>query len=248
MDVVERAPETPALDAAVAGLRALPSRRTRSPWVAAVAAGLVVASQVLGLLLGLVPGLLGWFAAVLIPVAVLVVGVARITADASSGTAGAGAALGLDRPRARDLPRAVLWLVLGYAAQVAVGIVAVAVGLQAGRNVADFSGAPAWALVVVCVVVVGVAPVVEEILFRGLVLRGLMGRLSFWPSALLCSGLFGLLHAPTALAGAPALVLQTAALGLVLCLLARRTGRLAPGMLVHALHNAVGLAAAFFLL
>ena len=41
----------------------------------------------------------------------------------------------------------------------------------------------------------GRPPVVEELLFRGLVLRGLMLRLGFWPAALLSSAVFGLLHA-----------------------------------------------------
>nr|WP_269204652.1 CPBP family intramembrane glutamic endopeptidase [Motilibacter deserti] len=105
------------------------------------------------------------------------------------------------------------------------------------------SGVPVWALAVVAVLSVVVAPVVEELLFRGLLLRGLMTRLRFWPAALISSALFGLMHAPTALTGAPAVVLHTGALGLVLCLLTRRTGRLVPAVLVHALHNGLALAA-----
>jgi membrane protease YdiL (CAAX protease family) len=68
-----------------------------------------------------------------------------------------------------------------------------------------------------------------------------MLRLGFWPAALVSSGVFGLLHA-TALDASGALVVASiTVLGLGLCLLARRTGRLGPSIGVHALHNAVAV-------
>jgi membrane protease YdiL (CAAX protease family) len=96
-------------------------------------------------------------------------------------------------------------------------------------------------LVVFAVVAVAVAPVVEELLFRGLVLRGLMLRLGFWPAALLSSACFGAFHAQRADAGTVLLVTANGVFGLGLCLLARRTGRLGPGIGVHALRNALAV-------
>ncbi len=80
------------------------------------------------------------------------------------------------------------------------------------------------------------APVVEELFFRGLVLRGLLG-VAPPPVAIVGSGLlFGLAHFEAVqFAG-------LAVFGVVLGVLAWRTGRLAPGMAAHAAFNAVAVA------
>ena len=44
------------------------------------------------------------------------------------------------------------------------------------------------------VIVVLIAPVVEETMFRGLMLRTLMRRWGFWPAALASSAIFALFH------------------------------------------------------
>lgn len=83
------------------------------------------------------------------------------------------------------------------------------------------------------------SPLVEELFFRGLLLRALGGRLAglgrrLGPvAATVLTGLvFGLVHFEalqfTALAG----------FGMVLCILAWRTGRLGPGIVAHASFNA----------
>lgn len=83
------------------------------------------------------------------------------------------------------------------------------------------------------------SPVVEELFFRGLLLRALGGRLAFLGRRLgpvvatVLTGLvFALVHFEalqfTALAG----------FGMVLCVLAWRTGRLGPGIVAHASFNA----------
>ncbi len=79
------------------------------------------------------------------------------------------------------------------------------------------------------------APLVEELFFRGLVLRGLLGRLPV-PLAIVVSALaFALAHFEA---------LQFAGLavfGVVLGLLAWRTGRLGPGIAAHAAFNAAAV-------
>jgi uncharacterized protein len=79
------------------------------------------------------------------------------------------------------------------------------------------------------------APLVEETFFRGLVLRGLLYRLPV-PAAIVVSALaFGLAHfEPVQFAG-------LAAFGVILGVLAWRTGRLAPGIAAHASFNAVAV-------
>ena len=89
-------------------------------------------------------------------------------------------------------------------------------------------------VVLVAVVVVG-APVVEELFFRGLLLRSLARRIGTPGAVIVSAVLFGLAHyEPVQL---PVLVLFGAALGL----LAVRTGRLGPGICAHAAFNAVAV-------
>ncbi|MFM8282278.1 MAG: lysostaphin resistance A-like protein [Planctomycetaceae bacterium] len=101
----------------------------------------------------------------------------------------------------------------------------------------DHRGGAAMALVVLSAVVV--APVVEEFLFRRVLLGWLLRA---WPVA---GGLgavavqamaFGMSHAGQGLAPVPLTLF-----GLVLGWLALRTGSLLPGILLHALFNAVSI-------
>jgi uncharacterized protein len=77
------------------------------------------------------------------------------------------------------------------------------------------------------------APVVEEVFFRGMLQQSLARRFG-WPVAVVASSVaFGLAHfEPLQL---PALIL----FGVVLGVLAQRSGRLGPGIVAHATFNAV---------
>ena len=81
-------------------------------------------------------------------------------------------------------------------------------------------------------------------MFRGLMLRTFMRRLGFWTSAALSTALFAALHAPQVdtLAGALTLTASVGVLGLCNCYLVRITGRLTPGIMVHATYNALAVA------
>lgn len=87
------------------------------------------------------------------------------------------------------------------------------------------------------------APVFEELMFRGLLLRALAGRLAglgprLGPvvAVVLTGVVFGLVHFEALQ------FLALAGFGIVLCVLAWRTGRLGPGIVAHAAFNAVSLA------
>jgi membrane protease YdiL (CAAX protease family) len=94
------------------------------------------------------------------------------------------------------------------------------------------------ALISVALLVGIVAPIVEELFFRGF-LFGALGRVMHWVPAAMTTGLvFGGVHA----GGTPAIFLvPLAVLGTLLCVLYRRTGSLLPGMGVHAFNNALAL-------
>jgi uncharacterized protein len=95
-------------------------------------------------------------------------------------------------------------------------------------------------LVLLGVLICAGSPLVEELFFRGLLLRALMGairkrspRLAVPAGVVLTGVLFGLAHFEALQLIAPA------GFGIVLGALATRTGRLGPGIVAHAAFNAV---------
>ena len=90
------------------------------------------------------------------------------------------------------------------------------------------------AVVLLLVLAVG-APIVEETFFRGLVLRGLAARYRPAVAVVVTALLFGLAHFEAVqFAG-------LAAFGVVLGVLAQRTGRLGPSIAAHAAFNAAAV-------
>jgi len=82
-----------------------------------------------------------------------------------------------------------------------------------------------------------VAPIVEELTFRGLG-QSLLAFLGQWPSILLVGLAFGLAH------GLVEALLVLVPFGIALAWLRSRTDSVYPGMVVHAIFNGVALAAA----
>jgi len=94
------------------------------------------------------------------------------------------------------------------------------------------------ALVAAAVLVCVVAPIVEELFFRGFFFGALRRAMAWVPAALVTGLVFGGVHA----GGTPAIFLvPLAVLGFVLCALYLRTDSLLPGMGVHAFNNALAL-------
>ena len=164
-----------------------------------------------------------------------------VASGATPGSAGAVrddlSLLGLRRFR----PSAFGWMALGlfsyYVAAITYGTlitepdqkdIARDLGLDAGV----LAAIPVVALIVV------VAPIAEEIFFRGMLFGGLRKRLSTFAAAAISALVFGALHATTGITAVPPLIV----FGFVLALLYERTGSLVPGMIAHALNNALALA------
>jgi membrane protease YdiL (CAAX protease family) len=81
-----------------------------------------------------------------------------------------------------------------------------------------------------------VAPVCEEILFRGYIFTALRNWKGTWPAALITGLAFGGVH----VGSAPAVdLIPLAALGVALCLLYRRTGSLYPCIAAHSINNSL---------
>ncbi|MGQ0744611.1 MAG: lysostaphin resistance A-like protein [Acidimicrobiales bacterium] len=98
-------------------------------------------------------------------------------------------------------------------------------------------------LVLVVLQVVVAAPVVEELFYRGLVLRGLMRRMAV-PGAIVSSAvLFALAHQLSLdFKGLMLIWVSLGSLGAVLSVLAVRTGRLGASIVAHAAFNAFTVA------
>lgn len=87
------------------------------------------------------------------------------------------------------------------------------------------------------VLIVFVAPVSEEVCFRGMLFGGLRERLPRIAAAVISGLIFGGLHAVTGITAVPPLIV----FGFVLALLYEKTGSIIPGILLHALNNSVAL-------
>lgn len=92
-----------------------------------------------------------------------------------------------------------------------------------------------WIWVLAAVVVVG-APIVEELVYRGLLQRSLGTRVGRWPALAAVALLFALIHfSPVEI---PGLFLAGLAFGVGVVW----TGRIGPGLITHFAFNATGLA------
>jgi membrane protease YdiL (CAAX protease family) len=100
-------------------------------------------------------------------------------------------------------------------------------------------GNPSVVIAVAAVLmIVLLAPIAEELFFRGFVFAGLRTRWSLWPAAITSGLIFGLVHAPTGITT----VVPLAALGFALCWLYDRTGSLWPCVIAHMINNGLALA------
>lgn len=84
------------------------------------------------------------------------------------------------------------------------------------------------------------APISEELFFRGFLFAGLRKRFSLWPAIIVSGLLFGLVHAPTGLTTVPLL----AVLGGLLAWFYAWTGSLWPSVIMHLINNSLALSVA----
>lgn len=244
-------PAIPALDATIAAMRA----ENAQPWgwrpiVAPILAviALIAASQ---FAVRLEPDH-GSGRVVFVVVANLILEGAIVAALYLSGRrvaaahGGWGRTFGWRRPRLADLPIAGLGFLISLGLRIGLGIVLYVVShgraTRQAQNVHVSSANLPTVLLLVAVVVIA-APLTEELMFRGLLLRTFMQRWSFWPAAIASTVIFGLFHTyeVDTLLGAVTLALTVGAMGLVNCVLVRRTDRLMPGILVHAASNGLAV-------
>jgi membrane protease YdiL (CAAX protease family) len=154
---------------------------------------------------------------------------------------------GFVRPRSGRVYVAAV--VLGIAAVLFGGIMThlLAHGHPVHQDVAVMAGKVSLGMrVLLALLVVCVAPVVEELVFRGVLLSGLASRMRIGWAIVASAVIFGCLHLPDfkfAWYPVPALIL----LGLVLAWLRVRTRSLWPSITMHATNNLVAVIASLLI-
>ena len=140
--------------------------------------------------------------------------------------------------RATPARAAVGWVVVG---RIAFGICAVIYiravgGVTSNVPIRPLGSVDTLDTVDVIIAVVVLAPVLEELFFRGFMYGALRGKLPVFWAALICGGLFGAIH-PLYGGTEWNLVPVLALAGITMCLLYERTGSLYPSIAFHVVMN-----------
>ena len=135
------------------------------------------------------------------------------------------------------------FLVGGIVANLVASAVASDPDLQGSSTDTLLEADASWPfLVTVVFVVVVAAPIVEELFFRGLLLRALASRLPPLPANLVQGTLFALAHVDPSLGWRNLdTVLRVGVLGLAFGYIAQERRRLGPGMVAHAVTNTIAV-------
>ena len=96
---------------------------------------------------------------------------------------------------------------------------------------------PVWLVVVGAIV----APIVEEIFFRGFLFQGFRQKYGWMPALFLSSAIFGAAHLD------PVSLIPTFVLGCVLAVVYHRSNSVWPGILLHAAINSFSLCAVYMI-
>jgi len=107
-----------------------------------------------------------------------------------------------------------------------------------GQEITQLFGSlksPFWFFIVGAIL----APLVEEIFFRGFLFQGFRARYSWVPGLLMSSAIFGLAHLD------PVALIPTFILGCLLAYLYQRSNSIWPSVTVHMMVNCLGLCTAY---
>lgn len=146
--------------------------------------------------------------------------------------------------RRTPLGPAIGWTVLTWVSFLAFSAAwAAALGITESDDLPDRLGADesTLALIAVAFLVTLLAPICEELFFRGFCFTALRRAVGVAGAAILTGAIFGLIHAGGT---EPAFLVPLGVLGALLCLLYWRTGSIVPCMVLHAINNSIALGVA----
>ena len=152
------------------------------------------------------------------------------------------AAWGLLDPPRFQFSKVFLTLMLCYAALFTYTAIALALPFElfkpesnVPQELFDHAGVVPLAVVFILIV----APLTEELFFRGFLFQGLASSWGFWPGALVSGSVFAIIH------GSIGLFLPFLVIGGLLAWVFRRTGSLWNSIAVHFMFNAISLTGVF---
>lgn len=161
--------------------------------------------------------------------------------------------IGLVKPKARDIG----YVLMGAGIYIFSYIVLVSIlaklvpGLntEQAQDLGFTSDTVGNELILVFISLVVLPPIVEEIVVRGFMFSGLRSKFTFWVSAVISSGLFGLAHLLGGEGGSTIWIatIDTFILGMVLAYLREKTGSLWAPIGLHALKNFIAFTFLFVL-
>jgi CAAX protease family protein len=130
-------------------------------------------------------------------------------------------------------PSAFKWMGVAVLAYLAIGALSGLLVEPKQEDIAEAFGPLPLQIALIAIL----APISEEVCFRGMLFGGLRRRLPRLAAALIAGFIFGALHAGTGVSAIPVL----SVFGVILCLLYEKTGSVVPGILLHILNNCVAL-------
>jgi membrane protease YdiL (CAAX protease family) len=127
------------------------------------------------------------------------------------------------------------WMVIGIVSYFAFAILySTVIGTPEQDDIAGDFGPIALQILLIVII----APLAEEVCFRGMLFGGIRTRLPLWLAAPTAGIVFGLLHYSTGWSAVPSL----AVLGIILAVVYEKTGSLWPAIGIHVFNNALALA------
>lgn len=135
----------------------------------------------------------------------------------------------------RFRPSALGWAVVAFLAYLLISAVYSQLAHPPTDKLPSSFGADQSTLLAVAmgVLVIGIAPFVEEFFFRGFIFSALRNGIGVWGGAIASGVIFGAIHLKLEF------FVPLSVLGIVLALLYQRTGSLWPGIILHAANNAL---------
>lgn len=139
-----------------------------------------------------------------------------------------------------DVPLGIVGAIVLTITMTVINLITYAIGLPNGSNLSDVAeqGRSVPLFVSLFVLAGVIAPVTEEIMFRGLIQRGLASRFPGWGAVFIQGTIFGAAHyLPSEGWGNLTLLVSLAVMGVGLGFLANLTGRLGASIVAHAAFN-----------
>ena len=137
-------------------------------------------------------------------------------------------------------PGYMLYFLISLVLFALISVLVTSVDLEQDQVLGFEDAASGMQIAVSFIALVIVAPIAEEILFRGYTYQGLRKRMHWLTAAVISSALFALAHMQLNVG------MDTFALGVVACLLLEKTGSLWPSILLHAIKNSIAFYILFF--